>query len=169
MTIALQSLLGIACLLVAFIVALSGVLFVAWGAGGIAIARQSPSWPTAPGTITRSEVRTNRRANRLPGHRYVIGYEYRVNNRTYDSGLVSGGWFPYGTRRWAQRRTDAYPPGRSVVVHYAPDDPETAVLEPGWTSECWYLVLCPSLLFSVALASLCLGGYALYKVGVGLL
>ncbi len=90
-------------------------------------------WPQTVGRITCSNViapgtigaRTMRPALA------DIEYEYRVNDQTLTGtrvGVVGG----LGTTAESGYRVVArYPLGKSVVVWYDPDDPGSAVLEPG--------------------------------------
>jgi hypothetical protein len=39
---------------------------------------RSDVWRTTPGIVTDSRVASNRRANGLPGHHYVVGYEFPI-------------------------------------------------------------------------------------------
>jgi len=59
-----------------------------------------------------------------------------------------------GSPEGAQRISDEYPIGKTVVVHYNPDKPNDAVLEPRY--EKWlYLVVAGGLLFVVI--GVCIG------------
>jgi len=115
-------------------------IYMGWVGGSLQIASESKGWPAVEGLITRSEVRANRKANGLPGHRYVLRYTYRVGGKEYEGDMLSGGVLPYSTRSWAEKRIAPYPTGAKVQVLHAPDDPEVSVLEPGWSLECLYPV-----------------------------
>jgi len=97
-------------------------------------AADSTSWPTVPGIVTHSEVTTHRSTSKgRPRTSYGerIEFDYTVEGTTH-----------HGTRRTyrvvassesaAKEAVAAYPVGRSVTVSYDPQDPERAVLEPGW-------------------------------------
>ena len=153
-----QLLLGMAAAVAAIVFAMLTVLVFGWSAGGLSMARRSLRWRSVHGTITRSEVRSNKRANGLPGHRYVVEYEFNARGVSFSGSTVSGGWFPYGTYAWAERRSANFPMGASVLVYHDPDDPDIAVLEPGLNLEALYQVLVVLLLVGVTL------GFALVAV-----
>lgn len=93
--------------------------------------RASLAWPTAQGEIVRSDIVRGRRSGEA-----VIRYAYTVDGRAYE------GWRKYFIRRGDGRtRSDwvrQYPEGRTVPVHYDPDDPEISALEPG--ASLWGIV-----------------------------
>ena len=119
---------------------LFAAIYVGWVGGSLQIASESKGWPTVEGLITLSEVRANRKANGLPGYRYVLGYTYQVGGREYEGNMLRGGVLPYSTQAWAERRIVRYPRGARVQVHYSPRDADLSVLEPGWSLECLYPV-----------------------------
>lgn len=145
------------------------ILFYAWSAGALSMARRSLAWSSVPGTIVRSEVRSNKRANGFPGNRYVVEYEYTVGGESYFGNQVSGGWFPYGTAGWAERRVAKFPKGAMVPVYYDPGDPEFAVLDPGLNLEALYQLAVVVLLFGLTLAFAAVAVWQLWEGGVKLL
>jgi len=143
------------------------VVFLTAAAGAVGIARASRDWPTVPGRIVRSEIRSNRGANGLPGFRTLIRYAYVVDDEEYEGREVSGGEFPYRTAHGANRRVAAYPVGELVTVRYSPDDPEIAVLKAGMSVDLLYLPVMAGLLLLVALAILSWGGLQLFRIAAG--
>ena len=81
-------------------------------------------WPTAQGSITRSEIRG---AGRRARHR--LQYVYHVDGDRYVGHRVTlrDGLIKYKT----SDRARIYHKGRTVTVYYAPDDPAASVLEIG--------------------------------------
>jgi hypothetical protein len=120
-----------------------------------------------PGRVVRSEIRSNRRANGLPGFRALIRYAYVVDDEEYEGREVSGGEFPYRSARSANRLVAAYPVGELVTVRYSPDDPEIAVLETGISADVLYLPVMAGFLALAALAILSWGGWQLFRLVAG--
>jgi hypothetical protein len=139
------------------------VVFLAAAAGGVGMARASRYWPTVPGRVVRSEIRSNRRANGLPGFRTLVRYAYVIGDEEYEGREVAGGDFPYRSTRSATSRVAAYPVGELVTVRYSPDDPEIAVLEAGVSVEVLYLPVMAGLLLLGALTMVSWGGWRLFN------
>ena len=113
---------------------LLGIFFTAQGVLEWDRAARSASWPTVPGTVTRSEVTSHRSTHKgrtSTSYHAHIEFDYLVDGTSH-----------HGSRRTykvmassksaANEAVAAYPVGRSVTVSYDPQDPERAVLEPGW-------------------------------------
>lgn len=108
------------------------------GAGLWTIGRSvmTKSWPTAPGVVVSSEidVRDGRSdVDEVPVTTYhpAVHYAYDVDGRRYVGERITCGDFgstDLGGRRAVAER---YPLGSTVTVHYDPDAPQLAVLEPG--------------------------------------
>jgi hypothetical protein len=93
-------------------------------------------WPTAPGTIIRSEVveetGTDTEGDETVLYAAEIRYSYRIGDRLFEAERVSFGGT--GSDSWgcaARSTTSTYPVGQSVAVRYDPSHPERATLEPG--------------------------------------
>ncbi len=97
----------------------------------VRLSRRSRTWPTVHGVVTYSRVVT------VPSTRYSlpyqarIGYRYKVGERSYIATGVSLNAGAYRSRSEAEEVTTRYPVGKQVTVYYDPEDPVTAVLEPG--------------------------------------
>lgn len=139
------------------------VVFLGAAAADVSAARASRSWPTTPGRIVRSEVRDNRRANGLPGHRIFVRYEYTIDDEEYEGRDLACGAFPYRSVRSAVSRLTPYPVGASVDVRYLPREPQLSVLEPGISLDVIYLPVAASLLFLGALALVGWGGWRILQ------
>ncbi len=113
---------------------LLGIFFAVQGTLEWIRAADSTSWPTVAGTVTRSEVTSHRSTHKgrtSTSYHAHIEFDYAVdgkalhgNRRTYKVMASS--------QSAANEAVAAYPVGRSVTVSYDPQDPERAVLEPGW-------------------------------------
>lgn len=95
-------------------------LAVKWG-------QASRTWPKVRGEITFAKLK---RAGR-DGHAAEIWYEYTVANIDYASNRVALGVFLSTSLDDALATYERYRLGSSVNVHYHPDNPQLAVLEPG--------------------------------------
>ncbi len=146
----LASLLGI---LLGLLLLLFAAIYSAWAFGSLALCARSRRWPSVPGRIVRSEVRPNRSANGLPGHRYLVAYAYRVAGREYEGTCLNGCVLPYASRSRAERRIAPYPVGEGVDVFYSPEDAESSVLERGFTLECLYPIFTLALVTGLGLAA----------------
>jgi hypothetical protein len=110
------------------VLALIGLIlcpYLIWTASkNIRLARESASWPTAPGAVTKSE-RTARLWQKQPR----VTYSYAVDGKVYTSGnvIIGGAVNPKAT----DATLSLYPLGSTVTVHYSPRDHALAVLEPG--------------------------------------
>lgn len=158
----LSALLGLIIVAVGIVLVIVGIVFGGQALAAVWVARDSHSWPTTPGRVVRSEMRHNRNANGLPGHRTLVRYEYTVGGEEYEGRDVASGEFPYRSARSAARRLQPYPVGASVVVRYFPDDPELAVLEPGVSLDVLYLPIVSIILLLVAVGLVTWGGYQFF-------
>jgi hypothetical protein len=110
-------------------------------------AKQTTKWPTVEGKIESSEViqQPNNHDTESHGPMYSanVCYSYAVNDRTYKSNSIwSGANYSSSSSGEQQRIVDRYPQGKVVAVHYDPEHPGEAVLEPGafFTSYIMYVV-----------------------------
>ncbi|MEK7750968.1 MAG: DUF3592 domain-containing protein, partial [Acidobacteriota bacterium] len=76
--------------------------------------------------------------------------------KTYFSNIRCYGALSGASQDWAQSILERYPTGARAPVSYDPADPNTAVLEPGVTSEAYWLPGAGAafLLFGVAVLNL---------------
>jgi hypothetical protein len=139
-----------------------GAVFAFGAFGAVAVARASRTWPTVAGRVVRSEIRSNRRANGLPGYRTLVRYAYTVDGEEYEGRDVASGDFPYRSARRATRRLRPYALGSTVVVRYFPAEPELAVLEPGISADVLYLPVAASILLVVSLGLVAWGGWRVF-------
>ena len=101
----------------------------------------SQNWPAVLGTITVSQVAISTDDD---GTTYSadVQYKYVVNDRWYTAVTVNFGEYGSSSRSRVDKIVARYPPGSQVTGYYNPDDPNTAVLEPGlsWGSYFGFLM-----------------------------
>jgi len=90
----------------------------------------SATWPRASGSITSSEVRTDR-VRRRTVYRPHIAYRFRVDGHEFTGNRPFFGSTSFAKEQDARSYADKYPVGKSVEVRYEPGLPESCVLEPG--------------------------------------
>lgn len=83
----------------------------------------SREWPSTSGRIIRSEVFVDDE-----GATALVTYEYSVNGVSYGQSRIGSG--NYGDAR-PSRSVERYPKDKEVLVYYNPEDPGSALLEPG--------------------------------------
>jgi len=94
----------------------------------------SLAWPSAPGTVTVSDVRQSSSTDE-DGHVTVsyyprVEYEYTVDGQAYTSKQAAfGGVRGYGSPDRARQDLAKYPAGAAVTAYYNPEKPSEAVLE----------------------------------------
>ncbi|MDD5262633.1 MAG: DUF3592 domain-containing protein [Methylacidiphilales bacterium] len=99
--------------------------FVIWQAyKKLRLSKASATWPTAPGVVTAAE-RTKLAWRTQPR----VSFSYEVAGKAYNSSKVS--FADVVPARETEPTLSRYQPKQQVVVHYQPEDPGLAVLEPG--------------------------------------
>ncbi len=91
--------------------------------------REALSWPTAAGTVYKSEVRKNEKAHRGKKYRAFIRYRYEVDGTAHAGKKVRFGPVVTSARE-AEATAREFPVDAAVTVYYNPDDPSDAVLDP---------------------------------------
>lgn len=145
-----------------FVMFFGGIgLYVGWDR--VVQGRASRSWPNTPGEITYSQInRTYAPAteSRDSEFRYhpEIHYAYTVNDVRYEAERIAFSDPPGGANERGEETAQAvlarYPLLASVTVYYDPDDPATAVLEPGTSFGSITPLLVGGFMFPVGLAML---------------
>ena len=103
---------------------------------GFIRAVRSADFPTAPGTVTKSEIAwTKRRKPRL-----VLEYIYTVNGQEFVGTHYHVEPQLVGNPYWLAAH-DAHPVGSAATVYFDPDDPGRAVLRPGFRADSLLLML----------------------------
>ncbi|MFI5014415.1 MAG: DUF3592 domain-containing protein [Hyphomicrobiales bacterium] len=106
-------------------------------------ASSSRHWPTVQGDIIASEAKVPKThtSDDDTDCSVAIRYRYRVGAKDYEGSNIHAGPSPDTTRRSAEELAAKYPVGSRVEVHYRPDRPATAVLEPKDTGNFVALVV----------------------------
>jgi hypothetical protein len=111
-----------------------GTLFLIIGIDGVLEARQSQSWLSTEGLITKSDVvvkvkrvgKLGKNSRKRKTRRASIEYQYQVDGIKYHSHRVT-----FGMVESADELVAEYPNHKRVIVYYDPSDPSSAVLIPG--------------------------------------
>jgi hypothetical protein len=99
--------------------------FAIWQARrNIKWAEASPSWPTVNGVVTESK-----RRRVLFWKQARVAYSYSVANVAYIAKRVA--FAAPVSKEEIDTVLNRYPVGQAVTVHYLPENPAQAVLEPG--------------------------------------
>jgi len=106
-------------------------------------ASASARWPTVTGIVTASNVIEEAIAEKSDDDKSVVApkmirryqvdlrYAYQVDKRDFVGTEANWGMTAiYGRRDVAEKAAGLYRPGEPVTVHYDPERPRTAVLEP---------------------------------------
>lgn len=109
---------------------------------------EAEEWPTVDGTVEEVGVTSDwSTAARTVTYAPAVRYHYEVGGRKYVGDRIAfGGTASVSYRGWAARIAGRYAGRGHVKVYVCPDDPMTAVLEPGIHFSCW-LVLGVAILF----------------------
>ncbi len=102
------------------------------------LARESLTWPTAPGRIlssTVADVRIPRGKGSTPGHEARIRYEYTVDGERYENDFIHFGYAKHSGLAPANSLVQRYPVEKQVRIAYDPGKPAFSVLEPGHLQE----------------------------------
>lgn len=115
-----------------------GALSFLVGAGLFALAdharrkgARSRTWPWTHALVLESRIEesTNSRGEEMCAP--AIRYRYRAGGKDHESDRIEwGGKAATSDRAWAQDYVTRFPEGARVKVHYDPDDPGEAVLDP---------------------------------------
>jgi uncharacterized protein DUF3592 len=142
-----------------------GVIAIAIGAALYAAqlrqglrANASKRWPVSPGTVTASALEKSPQGRWR--YRAAVQYRYRVGGKDYQSNRIFWGGNE-GSRKHMELVIAAYPQGSKVSVHYDPQNPAEAVIDPAQNAGSKPLVLYAVAMVALGLFVLFLGAYAL--------
>ena len=118
---------------------------IALGVGGwygprvLMEAKASADWPTVAGEVLGGEVLPPAKSGQ--SWRLSLRYRYELDGAVH----TSNRWDIHGMRRFdsraqAEAALEASPVGSAVEVHYDPEAPGEAVLQPGGTGRAWILI-----------------------------
>ena len=130
---------------------LAGLVMALWGWIIMARGRKTRDWPSVEGLIEQS-LHSSDENDILP----KIVFSYQVDDRRYQRDLALPGGSGV-TPDFAESYVKKYPQGTRVRVHYNPERPEQATLEPGLAHDDW-------LIFAIGLlATVCGAGFLLFS------
>ena len=113
-----------------------------WGWPALGRARESGDWPRTQGGIEHSRVVIFSPTGGRVKPRLELAYTYVVDGTTYTGHRVRlPGPLDLGLGDDPQQLAARYPSGLQVDVHYDPQDPSRAVLEPGAPPEAYLPVV----------------------------
>lgn len=114
-----------------FVVA--GIAFAFFGYNSYQRGMQSKNWPVAKGSVIQSKIekRTETTGSGSSKRKVVksypiVKYTYSVGSQSYQSSRIT-----FGQSKNVHQTVARYPKGENIQVHYDPEDPGQAVLEPG--------------------------------------
>ena len=131
---------------------LVGGSIIFFGLKTLKTANDSTHWPTVAGKVTSSSVISKHGDKGGVTYKAEVLYEYHARGQTQLSNEVAYGGYGSSNPSHAQTTVNHYPKGKRVTVHYSPDDPTKAVLEPGISSQAFFLPGFGSVFFSVGCA-----------------
>lgn len=88
------------------------------------------NWPTAPGTITKLELKTN---NDSDGNTYQVEvqYQYQVGGNSYSGSTLAFGYNSSGGKEIHDQILQKLRQAKSVDVRYDPNKPDSSCLSYG--------------------------------------
>ena len=120
--------------IIAAIFLLASLIVLGRGLFAIQQSRQTSTWPTGPGVITRSRLCTRTVNDSVVYSGPCIEYRYRVNGQTFEASSIDTGEF--AQRGWL-RIPDSYQKGREVKVYYDPSNPGISRLAADIPPRAW--------------------------------
>ena len=125
---------------------LLGACGLIYGGSQLLLGRQSAGWLETTGEIVYGKLDTSESLTKTEEYRQVqtsyganLIYKYAVQGQTYYSNRRSFGQLAGSDEEWAAEIMAKYPPGARIPVSYSSDNPHLAVLEPGTSSEAFWL------------------------------
>jgi hypothetical protein len=154
--------MAIGLTLFALIIGLAGASMLAVGGRNLWLGYSSRGWPAAAGEIvyamgeSSESVSTDDEGTRTHSTTYStrIVYKYTAAGAVRYGNTVRFGQLSGSSQQWASEIARRYPRGRQSPVACRPGDEDTSVLEPGLSSDAWWIpgigLVC--LLFAAAVA-----------------
>jgi hypothetical protein len=112
-------------------------------------AARARKWPTAPGRVEKSDVRSYEKLDRDANtprsqtmYRPDVVYSYAVAGVQYRGDKVSG--MSTNVESIARRTAARYPVGTALQVHYNPDNPGDSAIDPRLPLAFWLFYLVPA-------------------------
>lgn len=110
-----------------------GALVLMWGIASSRSALLSVRWPSVPGAVTISTIKSSRSSKGGTTYGADIHYTYAVSDNKYIGDKVTFGDISTSDSNDARQILNRYPVGKAVNVFYNPNNPAEAVLETGFT------------------------------------
>ena len=132
---------------------LAGIGLTVWGWNTLQNARASTAWPTTDGVVIKSEVTQSMDDEGRESYSPRVSYSYTVNDIVRTNNTIKFSDTSYNDLRKAQEVTGNYSVGKNIVVHYDPESPGNAVLEPGVSGGSYIVLTFGVLLVLIALAN----------------
>ena len=131
---------------------LAGFAFIHFRA--VAKAKASETWPTAMGTLTRSEIVVEEDSDRDGGtttwYNPVVAYSYNVAGEAIEGSRIRFANMRRGSRKKAEEVLARYRAGDNVTVRYNPEKPKEAVLESQKPGPLYLVMALAGLIFIAA-------------------
>lgn len=125
-------------LIVGIFITLLGLALFVLGVWDARLAVLSKRWPVTKGEVLSTEVREEKNTINYY-YTPIIRYKYRVHGREYTADVRTFDRDSYRDSDRAGMVTQNYPEGKEIEVHYNPNKPTWAVLQPGIKRK-WYFV-----------------------------
>jgi len=146
------------------------LLAIYLGMNAYHMGKVSESWPTVQGSVLQSKVVTSHDSKGRSTYSADVQYAYRIGGKEYKSNKIdtrAGTWSSSDSSD-AYEEVNQYPIGRSVAIHYNPDKPWVAVLEPGVSQVTYWLMGAGAVLLFIG-AWIALSGILRVLFGIGML
>lgn len=116
-----------------------GLVFGGFGYVKLKVSRESAAWPTVEGRVSQARLDTTR-SDGTTKYAPRLSYTYAVGGVRYTGHDVSA-VTSYTSRARADEVLRRYPSGATVSVHYDPEKPSAAVLEPGGSGSAFFIMV----------------------------
>ncbi|MCG6188683.1 DUF3592 domain-containing protein [Maribellus maritimus] len=94
-------------------------------------AEEAKEWPTTQGTITLAKLNKTRNNEGKDMYSASVQYDYTVDGKEYNCSAIRTLDGSTSSKSSVKKTLKKYAKGKTVLVHYDPEFPNTAVLEPG--------------------------------------
>jgi hypothetical protein len=131
---------------------LAGGAVLAFGVRNLVRAENSTGWPTAEGIVVESRVASSSGSKGGTTYRAAVRYEYTVSGVKHSGDDIGFGDYGSSNSDHAQQGVNRHPVGQRTKVHYMPEDPSVAVLEPGIQGQAWFMPAFGAVFLTVGLA-----------------
>lgn len=115
----------------------AGIAVLGWGIWNSLEAFSSRSWPYVEGKVIQSQVASYQsesdEGTTTMFYPY-LRYNYSVEGQQFTGDKLDMGEYSSSNPNYAEEVVVRYPVGKPVRIYYDPAHPETAVLQPGFTS-----------------------------------